>query len=63
MQQTRLRLVSKNYRNLRSIAGRTSLSTQSVLEELFALLEDYAPAWYTEEQHLRVLAALQQHNA
>jgi hypothetical protein len=29
-----------------------------VLEELFRLLEDYAPAWYTEEHHNRIVAAL-----
>lgn len=29
-----------------------------VFEQLFSLLEEYAPAWYTEEQHNRALAAL-----
>lgn len=29
-----------------------------VLEELFNLLEDYSPTWYTEEQRGRALAAL-----
>ena len=33
-------------------------STRMVLEEVFELLEDYAPIWYTEEQHDRILAAL-----
>ena len=33
-------------------------TTREVLEELFHLLEDYAPIWYTEEQHNRILAAL-----
>jgi hypothetical protein len=28
------------------------------LEEVFDLLEDYAPIWYTEKQHDRILAAL-----
>lgn len=28
------------------------------LEELFDLLEDYGPAWYTEAHHERTLAAL-----
>jgi prephenate dehydrogenase len=31
---------------------------REVLEELFQLLEDYAPAWYTEEHHDRAVAAL-----
>lgn len=30
----------------------------SILEELFIMLEDYSPAWYTEEQRLRTLNAL-----
>jgi hypothetical protein len=29
-----------------------------VLEELFKLLEEYAPTWYTEEHHNRAVAAL-----
>lgn len=29
-----------------------------VLKELFELLEDYAPGWYTEDQHNRAVAAL-----
>ena len=31
---------------------------KTVLEELFELLEDYSPAWYTEEQRARTLNAL-----
>jgi hypothetical protein len=34
------------------------LSPNVVLAELFVLLEDYAPAWYTEEHHRRAIAAL-----
>ena len=33
-------------------------SAREVLEELFQLLEDYAPVWYTEEHHNRAVAAL-----
>lgn len=33
-------------------------SVRTVLEEVFELLEGYAPIWYTEEQHDRILAAL-----
>jgi hypothetical protein len=29
-----------------------------VLRDLFELLEDYAPSWYTEELHNRAAAAL-----
>jgi hypothetical protein len=34
------------------------LSAQTVLRELFLLLEDYAPVWYTKEHHDRAIAAL-----
>ena len=33
-------------------------SAREVLEELFQLLEGYAPVWYTEEHHNRAVAAL-----
>jgi hypothetical protein len=33
-------------------------SRETVLKELFILLEDYAPVWYTKEHHDRVIAAL-----
>lgn len=30
----------------------------TMLQELFELLEDYSPVWYTEETHHRAVAAL-----
>jgi hypothetical protein len=33
-------------------------SPKAVLEELFVLLEEYGPQWYTEEHHNRAVAAL-----
>ena len=33
-------------------------TTREVLQELFQLLEDYAPTWYTEQHHNRAVAAL-----
>jgi hypothetical protein len=35
-----------------------SLTPKVVLKEVFELLEDYAPAWYTEEIHDRIKTAL-----
>jgi hypothetical protein len=35
-----------------------SAETNIVLRELFELLEDYAPIWYTEDLHNRTAAAL-----
>lgn len=43
---------------IREGAHSTRLSPTTVLRELFELLEDYAPAWYTEEMHHRAMAAL-----
>jgi hypothetical protein len=34
------------------------MKTKAVLQQLFDLLEEYAPAWYTEEHRDRVAAAL-----
>jgi hypothetical protein len=36
------------------------MKAKAVLQELFELLESYAPSWYSEEQRLRALAALKQ---
>ena len=33
-------------------------NNNTVLRELFELLEDYAPSWYTEELHNRAAAVL-----
>jgi hypothetical protein len=35
-----------------------SVFTAEVLREFFTLLEEYAPAWYTEQQHNRAVVAL-----
>lgn len=37
---------------------RRILNPEVVLKELFELLEDYAPTWYTEEIHNRAAAVL-----
>ncbi len=36
------------------------MTPKDVLKELFDLLEDYAPAWYTEEHRSRVAIAMQE---
>lgn len=35
-----------------------TLNPRMVLEELFNLLEDYSPTWYTEDHRRRALAAM-----
>jgi hypothetical protein len=37
---------------------REPASPKAVLEELFMLLEDYGPVWYTEEHRNSILTAL-----
>jgi hypothetical protein len=39
-----------------------SVDTKAVLEELFALLEEYGPSWYTEDHHNRAIVALDDHS-
>jgi hypothetical protein len=34
------------------------LNPRTVFVELFELLEEYGPSWYTEEQHNRAVAAM-----
>jgi Holliday junction resolvasome RuvABC ATP-dependent DNA helicase subunit len=36
------------------------ISAKAVLEELYELLEDYSPVWYTERHHNRATAVLQE---
>ena len=36
----------------------SAVNQATVLRELFELLEDYSPIWYTEETHERAVAAL-----
>jgi len=35
-----------------------SSNPKAILADLFELLEDYGPVWYTEEHHNRAVAAL-----
>lgn len=45
----------RGYGNLES---RQAVNPKVILEELFELLEEYGPAWYTEDHHRRAVAAL-----
>ena len=45
-------------RTIISMDQRKPVNSNAVLRELFELLEDYAPTWYTEELHNRAAAAL-----
>lgn len=36
------------------------VSAAAALRELYELLEEYSPMWYSEEAHLRARAALRQ---
>lgn len=47
-----------NSRTIISMDQRKPANGNAVLRELFELLEDYAPSWYTEELHNRAAAAL-----
>ncbi len=50
----------KEWSESRTMQVKNSLSPRAVLEELFILLEDYAPVWYTQEHQRRALAVLLQ---
>ena len=42
----------------RSTKAKKAPGVRTVLEELFVLLEDYAPVWYTKKHHDRAMSAL-----
>ena len=45
-------------KSLASAQEHSAVEVNAALRELFELLEDYAPTWYTEEHHNRAAAAL-----
>ena len=49
---------SANVDTFISLRQGTSATPEKVFEEIFNLLEDYGPAWYTQELHNRAVAAL-----
>lgn len=40
--------------------AKKAFGAETVLQELFVLLEDYGPAWYTKRHHDRAIRALRQ---
>lgn len=50
--------LADSHRKQNSELDASALTAREVLEELFLLLEEYAPTWYTEEHHNRAVAAL-----
>jgi hypothetical protein len=51
---------SKPYAPLETHQEEPTINISAVLEELYILLEDYAPVWYTRDHHDRALRALLQ---
>jgi hypothetical protein len=53
---------AKGCESLECKTGRTGQEQKQILDALkmlFDLLEEYAPAWYTEEHHRQALSALE----
>jgi hypothetical protein len=50
--------VNETVRRGGNLERRQAVNPRVVLEELFQLLEEYAPGWYTEEHHIRAVTAL-----
>jgi len=53
-----MELWGRNTFGSQSLPAAGSAEMNAVLRELFELLEDYAPAWYTEDLHNRAASAL-----
>ena len=58
MKNQGLKLVYIESAELKKKRAMNASNIRVVLHELYLLLEDYAPAWYTEEHHRRALNAL-----
>jgi hypothetical protein len=58
-------LVFTNHSNISRLRPQQSNSRTSIelLREMFTLLEEYAPTWYSEDLHNRAVAALQRRTA
>jgi hypothetical protein len=51
---------AESVRNEEYPQKQVAVSPMMALRELYELLEDYAPMWYSEEAHSRAMAALKQ---
>jgi len=58
MTVNRMKIVTAGESESRHFDQRLLQSPKAILRELYELLEDYSPAWYTEEHHNRAVAAL-----
>ena len=58
MENKTLKLVYVESPEFKRRRVRNAANVEVVLRELYLLLEDYAPVWYTEEHHRRALNAL-----
>jgi len=58
MSVERLDLAGSRHTDSGTESHASAPTAREVLEELFLLLEDYAPTWYTEQHHNRAVAAL-----
>lgn len=55
-----LQSVAEPHTELETHREEPPLNTKAVLQELYILLEDYAPVWYTQQHHDRALRVLMQ---
>jgi hypothetical protein len=58
MSQIEMHKTNAETSDVRSLMLRRPGISEKALEELFELLEEYAPAWYTEEHHNLAVNAL-----
>lgn len=58
MKNQKIKAVIKPQPNLDKSSSQDAPSALKILEELFDLLEDYSPTWYTETHHRRAVAVL-----
>ena len=63
MNKRAFEFVSKPHMPLETHEQEQAINKEAMLRELYILLENYAPAWYTQEHHDRALRALLQRDS
>lgn len=63
MDQRVLNVVPEPRTHLETYRDEQPIEIRTVLQELYFLLESYAPVWYTQEHHDRAVRALLQRDS
>jgi hypothetical protein len=63
MNKRAFEFVSRPHAPLETHGEEQAINSRAMLQELYVLLEDYAPVWYTQEHHDRAIRVLLQRDS